>query len=173
MCSNFFLAKAKRYYIIQNFFRSERERFGSIMNFVSKFFEIIETFCICKKEVGTHQKVLVLFQNFWNKQKRSTLGSGTHQKRFGFVSILSFDIGTFVLSFLSVSGSGSTLPDPDPLVRGRDPDPDPNPSTRLLQKSEYTSLSLRGCESVSRGRQFYRSMQKLCSRHLLRESKTF
>ena len=66
-------------------------------------------------------------------------------KRFGFVSILSFDIGTFVLSFLSVSGSGSTLPDPDPLVRGvdpgMDPDPDPNPSMRLLQKSEYTTLS--------------------------------
>jgi hypothetical protein len=59
-------------------------------------------------------------------------------KRFGFVSILSFDIGTFVLSFLSVSesGSGSTLPDPDPLVRGMDPDPNPNPSMRLLQKSE-------------------------------------
>ena len=36
MCSNFFLAKAKRYYIIQKKFRSERERFGSIMNFVSK-----------------------------------------------------------------------------------------------------------------------------------------
>ena len=50
-------------------------------------------------------------------------------KRFGFVSILSFDIGTFVLSFLSVSesGSGFTLPDPDPLVRGMDLDPDPNP----------------------------------------------
>jgi hypothetical protein len=48
-------------------------------------------------------------------------------KRFGFVSILSFDIGMFVLSFLSVSESGSTLPDPDPLVRGMDPDPDPNP----------------------------------------------
>ncbi len=64
---------------------------------------------------------------FWNTSKR-----------FGFVSILSFDIGTFVLSFLSVSGSGSTLPDPDPLVRGMDPDPDPdpNPSMRLLQKSD-------------------------------------
>ncbi len=36
MCSNFFLAKAKRYFIIQKNFRSERERFGSIMNFVSK-----------------------------------------------------------------------------------------------------------------------------------------
>jgi hypothetical protein len=47
--------------------------------FVPKFLEKIETFCFCKKEVGTHQKVLVLFQNFWNKQKRSTLGSGTHQ----------------------------------------------------------------------------------------------
>ncbi len=45
----------------------------------------------------------------------------------------------FDLSFLSVSGSGSTLPDPDPLVRGMDPDPDP--SMRLLQKSEYTTLS--------------------------------
>jgi hypothetical protein len=31
-----FLAKAKRYYIIQKIFRSERERFGSILNFVSK-----------------------------------------------------------------------------------------------------------------------------------------
>ncbi len=39
----------------------------------------IETFWFCKKEVGTNQKVLVLFQIFWNKQKRSTLGSGTHQ----------------------------------------------------------------------------------------------
>jgi hypothetical protein len=29
--------------------------------------EKIETFCFCKKEVGTLQKVLVLFQNFWNK----------------------------------------------------------------------------------------------------------
>ncbi len=46
-----------------------------------------------------------------------------------------------MLSFLSVSGSGSTLPDPDPLVRGMDPDPDPYPSMRLLQKSEYTTLS--------------------------------
>jgi hypothetical protein len=47
-----------------------------------------------------------------------------------------------VLLFLSVSGSGgsgSTLPGPDPLVRGMDPDP--NPSMRLLQKSEYTTLS--------------------------------
>ena len=50
-------------------------------------------------------------------------------KHFGFVSILSFDIGTFVLLFLSVSGSGSTLPDPDPLVRGMDPDPDPKYET--------------------------------------------
>jgi hypothetical protein len=47
--------------------------------FVLKFFEKIETFCFGKKEVGTHQKVLVLFQKFWNKRKRSTLGSGTHQ----------------------------------------------------------------------------------------------
>ncbi len=67
---------------------------------------------------------------FWNTSKR-----------FGFVSILSFDIGKFVLSFPSESGSGSTLPDPDPLVRGMDPDPDPNPSMRLLHKSEYTTLS--------------------------------
>ncbi len=44
-----------------------------------------------------------------------------------------------MLSFLSVSGSGSTLLDPEPLVRGMDPDPDP--SMRLLQKSEYTTLS--------------------------------
>jgi hypothetical protein len=35
--------------------------------FVPKFLEKIETFCLCKKEVGTHQKVLVLFQNFWSK----------------------------------------------------------------------------------------------------------
>jgi hypothetical protein len=100
--------------------------------FVPKFFEKIETFCFCKKDVGTHQKVLVLFQNFWNTSKC-----------FGFVSILSFDFGTFLLSFLSVSGSGSTLPDPDPLVRGMDPDPDPdpNPSMRLLHKSECKTLS--------------------------------
>jgi hypothetical protein len=70
-------------------------------------------------------------------------------KRFGFVSILSFDIGTFVLSFLSVSGSGSTLPDPDPIVRGMDPDPDP--SMRLLQKSEYTTLSRPQQHSHCRG----------------------
>jgi hypothetical protein len=47
--------------------------------FVPKFLEKIEMFCFCKKEVGTHLKVLVLFQNFWTIQKRSTLGSGTHQ----------------------------------------------------------------------------------------------
>jgi len=35
--------------------------------FVPNFLEKIETFSFCKKEVGTHQKVLVLFQNFWNK----------------------------------------------------------------------------------------------------------
>jgi hypothetical protein len=35
--------------------------------FVPKFLDKIETFCFCKKEVGTHQKVLVLFQNFWKK----------------------------------------------------------------------------------------------------------
>ena len=59
-------------------------------------------------------------------------------KRFGFVSILSFDIGTFVLSFLSVSesGSGSTLPDPVPLVRGMDPDPDPNPNPKYETVAE-------------------------------------
>ncbi len=80
---------------------------------------------------------------FWNTSKR-----------FGFVLILSFDIGTFVLSFLSVSGSGSTLPDPDPLVRGMDPDPDqnPNPSMRLLQKSEYTTrLSVEAVRVLSHG----------------------
>jgi hypothetical protein len=75
--------------------------------FVPKYFEKIETFCFGKKQVGTHQKVLVLFQNFWTKQKRSTLGSGTHQNVLVSFSILSFDIGTVVLSFLSVSGSGS------------------------------------------------------------------
>ena len=60
-----------------------------------------------------------------------------------------------MLSFLSVSGSGSTLPDPDPLVRGvdpgMDPDPDPNPSMRLLQKSEYTTLSRPQQHSHCRG----------------------
>jgi hypothetical protein len=35
--------------------------------FVPNFLEKIETFFFCKKEVGTHQKVLVLFQNFWNE----------------------------------------------------------------------------------------------------------
>ncbi len=52
--------------------------------FVPKVFEKIKTFCFCKKEVGTHQKVLILFQNFWNKQKRSTLGSGTHLNVFSY-----------------------------------------------------------------------------------------
>ena len=70
-------------------------------------------------------------------------------KRFGFVLVLSFDIGTFVLPFLSVSGS--TLPDPDPIVRGIDPDPDPDPSMRLLQKSEYTTLSRPQQHSHCRG----------------------
>jgi hypothetical protein len=37
--------------------------------FVPKLFEKIETFCFCKKEVGTHQKVLVLFQNFGINRK--------------------------------------------------------------------------------------------------------
>jgi hypothetical protein len=37
--------------------------FGFVPTFLGK----IETFFFCKKEVGTHQKVLVLFQNFWNK----------------------------------------------------------------------------------------------------------
>ncbi len=36
MCSNVFLAKAKLYYNNPKIFRSERERFGSIINFVSK-----------------------------------------------------------------------------------------------------------------------------------------
>ena len=35
--------------------------------FVPNFLEKMEMFSFCKKEVGTHQKVLVLFQNFWNK----------------------------------------------------------------------------------------------------------
>ena len=63
---------------------------------------------------------------FWNTSKR-----------FGFVSILSFDIGPPVLSFRSVFRIRIHrihmflgLLDPDPLVRGMDPDldPDPNPS---------------------------------------------
>jgi hypothetical protein len=100
--------------------------------FVPKFLEKIEMFCFCKKEVGTHQKVLVLFQNFWNKQKRSTLGSGTHQN-----VLVSFRF----LASERLCFHFYQCPDPDPLVRGMDPDPDPNPSMRLLQKSEYTTLS--------------------------------
>jgi hypothetical protein len=30
----------------------------------------IVTICFCYKKVGAHQKVLVLFQIFWNKYKR-------------------------------------------------------------------------------------------------------
>jgi hypothetical protein len=56
-----------------------------------------------------------------------------------------------VLSFLSVSGSGSTLPDPNPIVIGMDPYPDPAPSMRLLQKSEYTTLSRPQQHSHCRG----------------------
>jgi hypothetical protein len=67
LCSNVLLLLKKRW--------NTSKSFGFVPNFCEK----IETFCFCKKEVGTHQKVLVLFQNFWNKQKRSTLGSGTHQ----------------------------------------------------------------------------------------------
>ena len=95
------------------------------------------------------EKFFFCFKKFWNTSKR-----------FGFVSILSFDIGTFVLSFLSVSGSGSTLPDPDPLVRGMDPDPDPNPSMRLLQKSEYTTLSRPQQHSHSREKVLVNSLYK-------------
>jgi hypothetical protein len=36
MCSNFFVSKSKTLLYNPNFFRSERERFGAIMNFVSK-----------------------------------------------------------------------------------------------------------------------------------------
>jgi hypothetical protein len=74
---------------------------------------------------------------FWNTSKR-----------FGFVSILSFDIGTFVLWFLSVFGSGSTLLDPDP-----------NPSMRLLQKSE--------CATLSRPQQHSHSREKVLVNSLL------
>jgi hypothetical protein len=65
-----------------------------------------------------------------------------------------------------VSGSGSTLPDPDPLVRGMDPDPnpDPNPSMRLLQKSEYTTLSRPQKHSHSREKVLVNSLlQSNCS----------
>jgi hypothetical protein len=86
---------------------------------VPKFFEKIETFCFCKKEVGTHQKVLVLFQNFWNKQKRSTLGSGTHQN-----VLVSFRFLTSISERLCFRFY--QCPDPDSLVRGMDPDPDPS-----------------------------------------------
>ncbi len=73
---------------------------------------------------------------------KDRLLSFSHQRPQKKSKIFVFETkGTFVLSFLSVSGSGSTLPDPDPLVRGMYPDPDPNPSMRLLQKSEYTTLS--------------------------------
>jgi hypothetical protein len=104
--------------------------------FVPKFLEKIEKFCFCKKEVGTHQKVLVFSKMFGINYETFHFRFWNTSKRFGFVSILSFNIGMFVLSFLSVSesGSGSTLPDLDPLVRGMDPDP--NPSMTLLQKSE-------------------------------------
>jgi hypothetical protein len=47
--------------------------------FCSKIFGIKKRFALAKKKVGTHKQVLVLFQNFLNKYKRSTLGSGTHQ----------------------------------------------------------------------------------------------
>ncbi len=96
--------------------------------FVPKFLEKIETFCFGKKKVGTHQKVLVLFQNFWNKQKCSTLGSGTHQN--------------VLVSFRSLASISERLcfrfyqcpnPDPDPPSRirihfsdGMDPDSDPD-----------------------------------------------
>ncbi len=75
--------------------------------FVPKIFEKIETFFFCKKEVGTHQKVLVLFQNFWNKQKRSTLASGTHQNVLVSFRFLASISERLCFSFLSVSGSGS------------------------------------------------------------------
>ncbi len=48
--------------------------------FCSKIFGINgNVLLLLKKKVGTHQKVLVLFQNFWNKEKRSTVDTRTHQ----------------------------------------------------------------------------------------------
>ncbi len=89
---NFFWDYKKFCFVFRNLC-TKSKRFG----FVSKFLDEIVTFCFCKKKVehikkfwfcskifgkkkvGTHQKVLVLFQNFWNTEKRSTVGSGTHQ----------------------------------------------------------------------------------------------
>jgi hypothetical protein len=49
--------------------------------FVPNFLEKIETFSFCKKEVGTHQKVLVLFQNF-GKNRNVPLKVLEHIKTF-------------------------------------------------------------------------------------------
>ena len=59
---------------------------------------------------------------------------------------------------MSESGStASTLPHLDPLVRGMDPDPDP--SMRLLQKSEYTTLSRPQQHSHSREKVLVSSLE--------------
>jgi hypothetical protein len=106
--------------------------------FCSKIFGKNRNVLLCKKEVGTHQKILVLFQNFWNKQKRSTLGSGTHQN-----VLVSFRPLSSISERLCFRFYQCQNPDPDPpsririqdpLVRGKDPDLDPG--MRLLQKSE-------------------------------------
>jgi hypothetical protein len=112
--------------------------------FVPKFLEKIETFCFSKKEVGTHQKVLVLFQNFWNKQKRSTLGSGTHQN-----VLVSFRFLASISERLCFR-----------FYQCLDRDPDPNPSMRLLQKSEYTTLSRPQQHSHSREKVLVNSLSQ-------------
>ncbi len=120
--------------------------------FVPKFFEKIETFCCCKKEVGIHQKVLVLFQNFWNKQKRSTLGSGTHQN--------------VLVSFRFLASISERLcfrfyqcPDPDPPSRIRI-------RILLLQKSEYATLSRPQQHSHSREKVLVNSLLQANLKHL-------
>ena len=95
----------------------------------------MEKFCFC-------------FKKFWNKSKR-----------FGFVLILSFDIGTFVLSFLSVSGSGSRSESFYETVAEEWVYNTLTASTTLSLQRPWECF--RGCESVSRGREITLSWPQL------------
>jgi hypothetical protein len=83
-------------------FRFCFNNFGTHQNVLVLFqsFRISSAFVI--KNSGTHQNVMVLFQSFWIKWKSSAFVLTifeTHQNIFGFVTILSSDIGKSVLLF--------------------------------------------------------------------------
>ena len=120
VCSKIFRLNGKVLLQFQKFWNKSK-RFG----FVPKFFDQMEKFCFCFKNFGTLQNVFVLFKSFQTTQKRPDFDYKVlvhiktllfrfqvfglnrnvrlpfleHIKHFGFVPIISFDIGTFVLPF--------------------------------------------------------------------------